>query len=123
MHTGIDVAFDLFILKSWDGNFGPGEQWSLSADNNLLLNTTFSTYTTQAYPGSVGSSNPARSGAVENNTLGYTHSVLGPADSVYHLSFSLPHSADSLILNFTGSGLQEISDESWGLDNLTITFK
>lgn len=125
-HTGIRVKFNLFILKSWDGLgafcCGP-DVWNSSIDGvGTLLNTTFSNTggsgnTTQSYPGTYpGASNPERTGAAENNTLGY--SFWG--DSVYNLSFTFPHTADSVSLTFTGTGLQGISDESWGLDNVSI---
>jgi hypothetical protein len=44
-HTLVTVAFDLYILKSWDGNnqtYGPG-RWALRVQNGpTLLDTTFS---------------------------------------------------------------------------------
>ena len=41
-------------------------------------------------------------------------------DSVYNLSFTFPHSDSSLSVSFTYAGLQELSDESWGIDNLRV---
>ena len=51
-------------------------------------------------------------------TLGYTFF----GDSIYHLSFTFPHSADLLSSDFAsdlfeGKGTK---DESWGLDNVTV---
>ncbi|MTJ42475.1 Calx-beta domain-containing protein [Dolichospermum flos-aquae] len=60
---------------------------------------------------------PGGTGAVENNTLGYNW----VGDSVYHLSYTFTNVSDALTLNFIGSGLQEITDESWGLDNVKVT--
>ena len=126
-HDTVTVSFELFIIHSWDGNgaltSGP-DVWNLTADGSTLLNTTFSNRDfagdTQAYPGSYpGNSNPARTGAAENNTLGYF--IFGRTmDSVYELSFTFGHSASSLNLDFSGIGLQHIGDEGWGLDNLEI---
>jgi hypothetical protein len=48
------------------------------------------------------------------NTLGYS------TDSVYHLSFTFSHSASTLQLNFSGTGLEDIFNESWGLDNVEV---
>jgi len=42
-------------------------------------------------------------------------------DSVYLLKFTIPHTANNLALQFSASGLQEIYDESWGLDNVLVT--
>jgi hypothetical protein len=125
-HTLVTVAFDLYILKSWDGNnrtYGP-DRWRLRVqDGPTLLDTTFSNnpktgadLSQQNYP---ATNSPQQSGAVAVNTLGYTFY----GDSIYHLSFNFPHTADTLALNFwsslfEGKGTQ---DESWGLDNVRVS--
>ncbi|MEM9540383.1 MAG: filamentous hemagglutinin N-terminal domain-containing protein [Cyanobacteria bacterium P01_E01_bin.42] len=133
-HNYITVAFDLFIIKSWDGEntiYGP-DIWGLSLDTGqTLLLTTFSNETfpsyfssnPQSYPLPYNSQNPAnntpRSGASQNNYLGYKFGGTG-RDSLYSLQYSFPHSQDSLGLNFSSLGLQGMDDESWGLDNVTV---
>ena len=125
-HGAVRVSFDLFIIRTWDGNdtrYGP-DIWSFSVVNGpLVLRTTFGNAHSltvaagQAYPGSFpGASYPDRTGAAETNSLGYIGE--GPMDSVYHLSFDFGHSGSELGLNFAASGLQGLSDESWGLDNV-----
>jgi hypothetical protein len=125
LHESVTISFDLFVIQSWDGtssDWGP-DIWQLSVDNGpVLLSTTFSNTGEdghlQSYPGSYSSSEeyPAYTGASEINTLGYEFY----GDSVYSLSFTFKHSDSSLALNFAGFGLQDISDESWGLDNMTV---
>ncbi|MGE0682964.1 MAG: thrombospondin type 3 repeat-containing protein [Candidatus Binatia bacterium] len=129
-HTNITVSFDLFILQTWDGNgipFGP-DIWDLSVvDGPTLLHTTFSNVHKdlgqQAYPDAYpGGDNPSTTGAVEIDTLGYD-SFFGDAhhgDSIYRLSFTFSHSTNSLVMNFSASGLQLLGDESWGLDNVDV---
>ena len=126
-HTQATVSFDLYIIHSWDGNdsgtAGP-DIWDLSvAGGPTLLRTTFCqapSCSRQAYPGTYpGGDNPARTGATENNTLGYTFEP-EEMDSVYQLGFTFDHSGNSLELKFSGSGLERIENESWGLDNLVI---
>ncbi|GBL15644.1 hypothetical protein MTo_02959 [Microcystis aeruginosa NIES-1211] len=126
-NTNVTLEFDLFIMDSWDGNntfYGP-DQFNLSiAGGNTLLNTTFSNIQEQeidgypqAYPGSTDAGDyPAGAGATEMDTLGYTYY----GDSVYHLSYTFPNVSNSIILNFSGIGLQGIGDESWGLDNVSV---
>jgi hypothetical protein len=124
-HTQVRITFDLYVLQTWDGlsSYGP-EPWELSiAGGPNIIRTTFSnvdpgySYTRQSYPGPYpGGINPPRTGASEINTLGYPFG----GDSVYHLSFEVPHSASSVLFQFTASGLQGISDESWGLDNVRV---
>jgi len=141
-HNRVTVAFDLYIIRSWDGNqitrlaswlsslqapshiIGP-DVWWIKVDGSALLNTTFTNWDLlgfrQAYPdGYPGGDQPARTGTVENNTLGY---VFGPymLDSVYRLDFpTFSHQSSTMQICFSGSGLQDITDESWGLDNIIV---
>ena len=141
VHARLSVSFDLLIIRSWNGNqvqwtplsgepAGPSwprppvgpDRWSLSADDVLLVETTFSNTPdhSQAFPGVYpGSDYPAWSGSAEKNSLGYVF-ISAPMDAVYHLEFVFPHSLDSLDLLFSGQILDELQDETWGFDNLLI---
>ena len=124
----VTVSFDLFVIRSWDGNgdfcCGP-DIFEFRAASGPELKTTFSNTgasgNRQACPGPIGSDNEARTGAAESNTLGYIRPDLGRVeDTVYHLSFTFPHAGNAVVLRFSGSGLQPIPDESWGLDNVRV---
>jgi hypothetical protein len=125
-HNSATISFDLYVIQSWDGvgpDWGP-DTWQLSVDNGpVLLNTTFSNTGDdghmQSYPGSYSSGGEydAYTGAAEINTLGYEFY----GDSVYRLSFTFNHTSDLLKFDFAGFGLQEVGDESWGLDNVTVS--
>jgi hypothetical protein len=148
-HATTTVSFGLYLIRSWDGNattivngdpLGP-DQWTLNVGGGpTLLNTTFSNGGTvgQAYAPNPfvtgctgynlsglpsGEYNPM-TGASECYSLGYTFSspdITNEAmDSVYNLSFTFNHSASNLVLNFSAAGLQGITDESWGLDNVRV---
>ena len=125
-HTLVTVAFDLYILKSWDGNnqtYGP-DRWALRVQNGpTLLDTTFSDnpktgadLSEQNYP---VANSPQQTGATSVNTLGY--SFYG--DSIYHLTVNSPHTGDTLILSFASSLFEGkgTDDESWGLDNVRVS--
>ncbi len=122
----MSVEFDLFILRSWDGNgtdYGP-DYWNLSAGSQTLMHTTFSNGFggSQSYPGDYYTSNSPRTGAVENDTLGYGTGYWG--DSVYHITKNYPHAGGLLVINFQGDhlqGWQGWNDEGWGLDNVQVT--
>jgi hypothetical protein len=138
-HTHVLLEFDLYIIRSWDGNqvqsgsepgsapqivVGPDE-WDLKADQQTLLHTTFSNWTQlgylQAFPGSFpGGAYAAQTAAAETNSLCYT---FGPydMDARYALNYILPHDQDTLVLDFSGMGLQDISDESWGLNHVKVS--
>jgi hypothetical protein len=129
-HQSVTVSFDLYIIRSWDGDGSQGagpDIWSLSVGAVTLLRTTFSNFNgtngsfiPQHYPDSASGSvvHPGRTGAVENNTLGYTNGE--PQDSVYRLSFTFPHTGNLLSLQFSGQDLQGVADESWGIDNVEV---
>jgi hypothetical protein len=118
----VNLAFDLFILRSWDGNsynFGP-DYWKLSINGTTYLDTTFSNNfgNQQSYPGNYYTNNTPRTGALENDTLGYGSGGWG--DSVYHLSYAFTHGSGNLVIAFTGYNLQGWNDEGWGLDNVQV---
>jgi hypothetical protein len=124
-HTEIRVVFEVYVIRSWDGNVDP-DIWQFEVDGRSWLRTTFDNQDfyqdhSQAYPDTyqVGS-HPPRTGAKENNTLGYQFSNR-QMDSIYLLNFTIPHTSTTLKLTFTANGLmQELLDESWGIDNIVI---
>jgi uncharacterized protein (TIGR03437 family) len=125
-HTIVTVSFDLYVLKSWDGNnpnYGP-DRWSLSVPGGpTLLDTSFSNnpktgaydLSQQNYP----IANSAYQTGAAVNTLGYTFY----GDSIYHLTFTYSHTGDMLTLNFSSSLFEGkgSDDESWGLDNVGVS--
>jgi hypothetical protein len=137
-HTSLSLAFDLYVLKSWDGSdvhYGP-DHWQLSVgDGAVLLDTTFSNQPI-ATPGAANDlqsfgglgalgSFPAFTGAAESRTLGYlyrrssTHTT-EEQDAVYHLRFEIEHTVGQVTLAFQGANLSGVPDESWGLDNVLV---
>ena len=138
-HDGVTVEFDAYFLRSWDGNdtqWGP-DKWSFKIDNAAQVDATFRnsrnqpTYTAsqkQTYspstPLGTGGLFNSGTGATITNSLGYTFAnACGTQrmDSTYRFSFPVAHGATSVTLAFQGSGLQGLSDESWGIDNLKVT--
>ena len=131
-HTRVVVRFNLYVLKSWDGNsaaYGPDRFTVRVAGGPLLLDTTFSNNpkvkedgSSQCYPASNGKAadNPPQTGAASVGSLGYGNFF---KDSVYPLSFEFPHHESTLVLEF-GSSLFEgkgTADESWGLDEVIVS--
>jgi hypothetical protein len=126
-HTAATVTFDLYVLKSWDGNnpnYGP-DRWSLSVQGGpTLLDTTFSNNPkTGAYDLSLQNYPVANSahqtGAAVVNSLGYKFY----GDSIYHLSLTFAHTGETLAVNFSSSLFEGkgTGDESWGLDNVRVS--
>ena len=146
-HTKLAVSFDVYVINSWDGNgdlgnfgFGP-DIFGVSLKNMTPgsasgLLTTFSNVdhgeagsdpvvgALQSYPNAFPDlpGAPAQSGANEVGTLGYNDfgATVPRDDSVYHISLTFDHTATSMDLSFFALGLQDITDESWGLDNVRV---
>jgi hypothetical protein len=125
-HKSVTLSFDLYILKSWDGDnptYGP-DRWKLAQDGHTLLDATFSNnfktspadLSLQSYP-SAGSR--PQSGSIASNTLGYTFF----GDSIYRFTFTFSHTRPTLEVDFSSSLFEGkgIADESWGLDNVRVS--
>jgi len=126
-HKSITVAFDLYILNSWDGNnanYGP-DRWKLAvADGPTLLETTFSNnpktgaydLSNQDFP---RKNSKFQMNAAAVNTLG--SKFFG--DAIYSLKYTFNHSADELELRFSSDLFEGkgTDDEGWRLDNVQVT--
>lgn len=125
-HTTATVSFDLYILKSWDGNnpnYGP-DRWSLRVRGGpTLVDTTFSNnpktgaydLSLQDYP---EANSPPQTGCTAVNSMGYKFF----GDCIYRLNFEFAHAAETLVLDFSSSLFEGkgTGDESWGLDNVRV---
>ena len=148
-HNKVTVSFDIYVINSWDGNgplgnfpcCGP-DMFGVSLANVTPgsasgLLTTFSNLNAgehpdappegalQSYPNAFPNlpGSAPFSGAAEVGTLGYDFfgGGVGDDDSVYRISLTFDHSVSSLELSFFALGLQDLTDESWGLDNVTVS--
>lgn len=105
------LTFDFYAIDTWDGNsaqWGP-DRFRVYFNGNEIFNNTFSNITTngQTYTG------PALFYLVDKG-FGWA------GDSGYRITLGFTAGATNT-LKFFASGLQSITDESWGLDNVTIT--
>ena len=118
-HKYLRLSFELFIIRTCDG---ADDFWSVRLEGGPeLLNCTFGNGADkQTFPDNwPGPWHPCRTGAAENNSLGYElRGVL--SDSVYRLSTTFRHTGKEASLSFSAKDLQELSDESWGLDNVKV---
>jgi hypothetical protein len=122
--TQLTISFDEFIIRSWDGNgemgFAGPDTATFSIGGSTQLSTTFANGlvgNTQNYP-TAGSA--AQSGAAQVNTLGYQF-IGQPRDSIYALSFNWFNTSSTQTFTWSASGLQELADESWGIDNVSVS--
>ncbi len=134
VHSYATISFDLYVIRSMDGNgngaypgIGP-DLWSLLLGNTssqaVAMNTTFDNFglSYQSYPDNYNGilAHIGQTGADEVNTLGYSFADR-PMDSVYNLTVTVPHTDDTFVAKFQGSGMQGLGDEAWGIDNVTVS--
>ena len=120
-HDILSVSFDLLILNSMDGNQSGPDVFTFAIDGVPTLVTSFAnTGADQAYPGSYpGASNPSRTGAVANNSLGYTFY----GDSTYRITLTVPHARTGATISWSARNLGGGGDESWGLNGVTVAVR
>jgi hypothetical protein len=131
-HTVARLSFDLYLIRSWDGlatDYG-ADIFSVGlVGGGSLFQASFSNGhpAGQSYGGSgLSGVFPSFTGASEAYSLGYwfddgirgTHEAM---DAVYHLDILFAHDDSNIGLLFQGLGLQGIEDESWGLDNVSLS--
>lgn len=129
--SAFTVSFDLFIFGSWDGSgdhcCGPDRFSVWVSGGPQLVRTTFSgdqnngipNPNKQAYPGMYpGSAHPANTGAVKVYS---TSEGVPETTAVYRMSFTFTHKGEWMRLQFLSEAFEGITNESWGLDNVTVT--
>lgn len=127
-HKEVTIEFDLYIIESWDGNEIGGAQADIfifAVEGSTLKRTTFAndTKNPQAFPGDYpGAENPPGTGATGINTLGYPTSRSEDfGDSVYRLSFTVPHTSETVVFQLSSSVSK--ADEVFGIDNVRVKVK
>lgn len=114
-HTWVDLDFLLAVLDSMDGNEGP---FTVKIDGQTIFS--------QAFLGSFAPGAPIE--LVRNVQLGGN---LGAdpwwRDSAFHLGLlpafsNIPHSASTMTIEFSAGVNQDFTDESYAIDNLTVSF-
>ena len=108
------VTWDLYVIDSWDAGtsiYGD-DHWIMTANGRQVYNESFDNW-----------GNPHTSGAP---TIGPVHLGYGNTmfDSIYRdLSVTFNGTpGQNLTLNFSSTLLQGVWDESWGIDNIRISY-
>jgi len=114
-HNLYTVMFDFYCIDSWDGNdpaHGP-DRFSVQANTTTIFSETF---------GNVYGPQTMR-----RPDIGPVSMVFNTAypDSVYRqvtAQFQVPDSAN-FTLKFGAAGLTGLNDESWGIDNVVVSYE
>ena len=126
-HTAISLAFLFAAIDSLDGTgiFPAGDFFHITLDGATIFNESFANATPDQIQSYVP---PAGVELARHVDLGFSGPGGYYTDSAYNLGadpgFSnIAHSGSSLTLQFIieGQGVQSLSDESWAMDNLSVT--
>lgn len=108
------VNFDLYVIDTWDGDAG-GDSFIVEANGEQLFRHTFANYngnppsSTQSYP-----AEPLGG----RQLLGFWEPYV---DAIYPgVRVRFTPSGTTAEITFRGTSLQDISDESWGIDNVWV---
>lgn len=106
------ATFDLYVLDSWDGDNGP-DRFLVSSNMNILFDETIS--------------NSSATQSFRAPDVGPAHMGFNAAykDSIYRgISVTFAGGASELMkLKWRGEVMQGMSDESWGIDNVVVTWE
>lgn len=124
-----EVTFDVYVIRSMDGDEAFQFMGAGATSGAFNLATSFCNLKIPVQPPQSSQSYPwpgslPLTGTFRVSALGY--SLVNPShfsDSTYRMRFRVPYTGSSLVLRFSMSGLQGISDESWGLDNVNVIIR
>ncbi len=120
-HSQVYLNFDLYILDSWDGSqissVGP-DYFGFSLNGNTQ-EWTFDNFFADGY----NETNPDTIFVSGSYNGIYTWQTNGPDRLFinYNNGFAISDSNSSISLYFYGRGLQGLNDESWRVENVTIS--
>ena len=121
-HTTVSASFILGFLDSWDGygpNFPQGDNLEIWVDGVQVANLT-SNQASGSGPDFDGATVIAN--GVQADANFFFTDVLVNAGTIPAMSFAHSASTLSLAIRASGGGYQGGRDESWGIDNLNITY-
>lgn len=109
------LVFDIYALDSWDGNDasqGP-DTFFVKVNGSTQLSGTI---------GNVWPTQTLRTPDIGPKHLGFNSAWV---DSIYRkmqVDFVLPAGATKAVIDFGAIGLQGLNDESWGIDNVQLSY-
>lgn len=114
-HDSVNIGFLLALIDSWDGNnstFGP-DRLQIRLDGSLILNEIFPTSSVIS-PFRTSSANYGFNGSFPDRAYNF---------NAFPSFTNTAHSSPNLTLSFVaaGSGYQGGTDESYAIDNISIS--
>ena len=110
------LQFDFLAIDSWDGdgtNSSPSDpdSFRVSINNKIVLDEIF------PYSDLRGDLQPRRTPDI-TGSLGFS----GWNDSIYrNIALEFTAAEETTLISFSGHGLHDLYDESWGIDNVEVS--
>jgi|GEM_PF-1381222 len=107
------IQFDFYAIDSWDGDdttWGP-DKFRIVVNGAQVFEESFS-YLPETYVPSF--ENPAE----RRGHYGYNSSY---PDSTYRVTVTFTATSSVSTITFSDHGVQDLDDESWGIDNVSVT--
>ncbi len=113
-HNALNLSFDLIFVDSWDGLDGN------PSPDLLFLTVGGAPYLTLSSNNTSGSATQYGPGKV---VAAGSFLRSGFSDVIVHYDLVIPHSAADFVLQIAagGAGFQGGDDESWGIDNFSLS--
>ena len=107
------LGFDFYAIDSWDGTSSP-DQFLVNINGNQAFLETFSNYN-----GDPPSSPQSFASQPDGGRVNYGFS--GYVDAIYrNVEIAFTPTGSTAVITFQGRNLQNVDDESWGLDNVSV---
>jgi RHS repeat-associated protein len=104
------LNFDFYTIDSWDGNFGP-DYFNVAIDGTQVFHNTFSAF----------NSNDQTFRAPDRlQNFGFAPYSNWPEGIYRGIPLTFTATGNTTKIDFSGSGLQTLFDESWGIDNVRV---
>lgn len=124
------IKFDFFALDSWDGSAN-NDRVIFDVDGVTKLDSTFSnvSFNPQNYPDPYGGGTYTHQTGSDDRDLSHGGTLPNGyfGNSVYRFgggggnsAFTAVATSSTMVFTWTASGLQDINDESWALDNVSV---
>jgi PEP-CTERM motif len=129
-YSSLTLTYDVYAINTVDGDGPFGSNTPANPDafitsvtgGAVLEDYSFANFPgdTQNYPGAQGPATPGepdQTGALAVNQF----PADGFDDAIYAFTYTFAPTGDSTLINFLGQTNQSSGDESFGLDNVTVT--
>ena len=128
-YSSLTLSYDVYAIDTVDGDGGAGGNSPANPDAFItavagratpLEDYSFANFPgdTQDYPGMQG---PATAGEPDQTGAAAVNQFSDGDDAIYTFNYTFTPTGRSTTIDFTGQTNQGLGDESFGLDNVTVT--